>query len=89
MSKAATKALIDEKINGNGVQAIAGPVLNNVLNTMVDDYGTQDEVSQLAQKIDEFAQGKFYGYFGEAGELPAGDIPGFAYVGTEPPFLQL
>lgn len=86
MSKAATKALIDEKINGNGVQAIAGPVLNNVLNTMVDDYGTQDEVSQLAQKIDEFAQGKFYGYFGEAGELPAGDIPGFAYVGTEPPF---
>lgn len=86
MSKAATKALIDEKITGNGVQAITGPILNNVLNTMVDDYGTQDELSQLAQKIDEFAQGKFYGYFGDASELPAGDISGFAYVGTQPPF---
>lgn len=53
MSKQATKALIDEKITGNGVQAITGPILNNVLNTMVDDYGTQDEVSQLAQKVDE------------------------------------
>lgn len=53
MSKAATKALIDEKITGNGVQAITGPILNNVLNTMVDDYGTQDEVSQLAQEVDE------------------------------------
>ena len=51
---------------------------------MGKDLGT--EVSQLAQKIDEFAQGKFYGYFGDASELPAGDIPGFAYVGTEPPF---
>ena len=51
MSKAATKALIDEKITGNGVQAITGPILNNVLNTMVDDYGTQDEVSQLAQEV--------------------------------------
>lgn len=51
MSKAATKALIDEKITGNGVQAITGPILNNVLNTMVDDYGTQDEISQLAQKF--------------------------------------
>lgn len=53
MSKAATKALIDEKITGNGVQAITGPILNNVLNTMVDDYGTQDEVSQLAQEVSE------------------------------------
>ena len=51
MSKAATKALIGEKITGNGVQAITGPILNNVLNTMVDDYGTQDEVSQLAQDV--------------------------------------
>lgn len=49
MSKIATKALIDEKITGNGVQAITGPILNNVLNTMVDDYGTQDELSQLSQ----------------------------------------
>jgi len=44
------------------------------------------DLSQLSQKIDEFAQGKFYGYFGDASELPAGEIPGFAYVGTEPPF---
>ena len=51
MSKAATKALIDANITSNGVQAITGPILNNVLNTMVDDYGTQDEVSQLAQEI--------------------------------------
>lgn len=51
MSKAATKALIDEKITGNGVQAITGPILNNVLNTMVDDYGTQDEISQLGQEM--------------------------------------
>lgn len=54
MSKAATKALIDEKITGNGVQAITGPILNNVLNTMVDDYGTQDEVSQLAQEVNGY-----------------------------------
>lgn len=53
MSKIATKALIDEKITGNGVQAITGPILNNVLNTMVDDYGTQDEVSQLAQEVSD------------------------------------
>lgn len=53
MSKAATKALIDEKITGNGVQAITGPILNNVLNTMVDDYGTQEELSQLSQKVDD------------------------------------
>lgn len=51
MSKQATKALIDEKIYGNGEQKITGPILNNVLNTMVDDYGTQDELSQLSQKV--------------------------------------
>lgn len=51
MSKQATKALIDANITANGTQAITGPILNNVLNTMVDDYGTQDEVSQLAQEI--------------------------------------
>ena len=61
MSKQATKALIDEKITGNGVQAITGPVLNNVLNTMVDDYGTQDEVSQLGQEV---AENKARGGFG-------------------------
>lgn len=51
MSKAATKALIDANITANGTQAITGPILNNVLNTMVDDYGTQEELSQLAQKL--------------------------------------
>lgn len=51
MSKAATKALIDANITANGTQAITGPILNNVLNTMVDDYGTQEELSQLAQKV--------------------------------------
>lgn len=53
MSKQATKALIDANITANGTQAITGPILNNVLNTMVDDYGTQDEVSQLGQELDE------------------------------------
>lgn len=57
MSKIATKALIDEKITGNGVQAITGPILNNVLNTMVDDYGTQDELSQLRSDVtDDISQ---------------------------------
>ena len=51
MSKAATKALIDANITENGTQAITGPILNNVLNTMVDDYGTQEEVSQLDLKV--------------------------------------
>lgn len=51
MSKQATKALIDANITANGTQAITGPILNNVLNTMVDDYGTQEELSQLAQKV--------------------------------------
>lgn len=57
MSKQATKALIDANITANGAQAITGPILNNVLNTMVDDYGTQDEVSQLAQKVDDITNG--------------------------------
>ena len=51
MSKQATKALIDANITANGTQAITGPILNNVLNTMVDDYGTQEELSQLAQRV--------------------------------------
>ena len=51
MSKAATKALIDANITANGTQAITGPILNNVLNTMVDDYGTQEELSQLSQDV--------------------------------------
>lgn len=44
------------------------------------------KVTQLGQKVDELAQGKFYGYFSDADELPAGGVPGFAYVGTAAPF---
>lgn len=51
MSKQTARDLIDEKIVANGVQAITGPVLNNVLNTMVDELADQDDVSQLAQEL--------------------------------------
>lgn len=43
MSKAAVKALIDEKIYENGEQKITGPILNNVLNTMVDEPALEVE----------------------------------------------
>lgn len=45
------------------------------------------DVNQLRQKVDEFAQRKFYGYFSNAEDLPTGGREtGFAYVGTAAPF---
>lgn len=53
MSKATTKATIDANIKQNGVQSITGPVLNTVLNAMVDDYGAQEDLTTLNQKVNE------------------------------------
>lgn len=53
----------------------------------VTGAATAAQVTQLGQKIDEFSQGKFYGYFSDADELPTGGTEsGFAYVGTAAPF---
>ena len=52
----------------------------------VTGAATKAQLNQLGRKVDELAQGKFYGYFSDADELPAGDVPGFAYVGTAAPF---
>lgn len=52
----------------------------------LEDYATKDEVSQLQQKVDNIATGKFYGYHPSAENLPEGDLPGYAYVGLESPY---
>lgn len=44
------------------------------------------QLNQLGQKIDDLALGKFYGFFPAAADLPAGDEPGYAYVGASSPF---
>ena len=53
----------------------------------VTGAATAARVTQLGQKVDEFAQGKFYGYFTNAEDLPTGEEEtGFAYVGAAAPF---
>lgn len=51
MSKTTTKATIDANIKQNGTQAITGPILNTVLNAMVDDYGAQDDLTLLTSEV--------------------------------------
>ena len=48
---------------------------------------TASQVSQLEQKVDGLALGKFYGFFADDDDLPAGDDPGYAYVGASSPFV--
>lgn len=52
MSKSNTKAIIDANIKQNGNQEITGASLNAVLNSMVNDYGTQDDLNGLKQKVE-------------------------------------
>lgn len=54
------------------------------LSTKVNEQG--EKLSELDQKIDGLALGKFYGFFPAAEGLPAGDEPGYAYVGASSPF---
>lgn len=51
MSKATTRATINANIKQNGVQAITGPVLNSVLNAMVDDYAEQASTTQELEDL--------------------------------------
>lgn len=51
MSKANTKATINANIRQNGNQEITGQILNSVLNMMVDDYGTQQELTDLGKVV--------------------------------------
>lgn len=45
-----------------------------------------ESLTQLGQKVDDLALGKFYGFFSAATDLPAGDEPGYAYVGSSDPY---
>ena len=59
MSKAATRATINANIKTNGNQEITGQILNSVLNTMVDDYATQEQVNTLNKEINKvYVSGK-------------------------------
>ena len=55
MSKTNTKATINANIKPNGVQAITGQILNSVLNQMVDDYGTQEDMTAVQTAIPTLA----------------------------------
>lgn len=52
----------------------------------VTGAATAAQVSALGQKIDGLALGKFYGFIDDVADLPAGDDPGYAYVGASSPF---
>ena len=66
-------------------QAVADHAVMAGYDTRLDDV--EDEVSQLGQKVDDLATGKYYGYFASASELPDdADVDGFAYVGSGPTY---
>ena len=58
MSKQSIKATIDANIKQNGVQAITGPVMNSVLNQMVDNLAeeasTTEKLTELILKTDVY-----------------------------------
>ena len=47
---------------------------------------TVEQFNTLAHKLDGLTLGAFYGFFPAAADLPAGDEPGYAYVGASSPF---
>ena len=47
---------------------------------------TVEQFNTLAHKLDGLTLGTFYGFFPAADDLPAGDEPGYAYVGASSPF---
>ena len=47
---------------------------------------TVEQFNTLAHKLDGLTLGTFYGFFPAAADLPAGDEPGYAYVGASSPF---
>lgn len=55
MSKANVKATIDANIKQNGQQLITGTVMNSVLKQMVDSSADQEELTELALKVGDFA----------------------------------
>lgn len=55
MSKTNTKATINANIKQNGNQEITGQILNSVLNAMVDDYGTQEDMTAVQTAIPTLA----------------------------------
>ena len=53
----------------------------------VTSGGVYEQITQLGQKIDELALGKFYGFFPAESDLPDdATIPGYAYVGASAPY---
>ena len=51
----------------------------------LSDYATKAELSQLEQEVHNLS-GKYYGIFTSSTDLPEGDTPGYAFVGSEAPF---
>lgn len=47
---------------------------------------TVEQFNTLAHKLDGLTLGAFYGFFPAVADLPAGDEPGYAYVGASSPF---
>lgn len=68
--------------------AMSGSSTNAPQNKVVKAYvdAVDGKVSELGHKIDDLALGKFYGFFPADTDLPAGDDPGYAYVGASAPF---
>lgn len=59
---------------------------NGTWTKKVSGAATAAQVAALGQKIDGLALGKFYGFIDDVADLPAGDEPGYAYVGASSPF---
>lgn len=47
---------------------------------------TSEQLVTLDNKINSLSLGKFYGFIDDVAELPTGDEPGYAYVGSASPF---
>lgn len=76
--------------NKGGLQVADGEVAvlkyNGSWTKEVTGAATAAEVTALGQKVDGLALGKFYGFFPDVADLPAGDEPGYAYVGASSSF---
>ena len=51
----------------------------------LSDYATKTELNQLEAEVHNLS-GKYYGLFTSSSNLPEGDTPGYAFVGSEAPF---
>jgi hypothetical protein len=51
----------------------------------LSNYATKDELTQLEAEVHNLS-GKYYGLFTSSSDLPEGDTPGYAFVGSVAPF---